>query len=306
MDTPFGYVATLAAAVAVFAITRRLLDPPSAEARAEADRLRARKQRDRLARQHANEFAQRQAASSVSDAINDLVPMTRSQAGSLGTLLERAGRPASSAPSWWAITVLAVVAAAVASLVAFPPTGGLRNVLLAVGVAVGASLLPRLALLLMARSRSRRVRSQLPAAMDLMASVCYAGCTLDAAISQVAQHMDGPLPQEFSYVAADVSLGVPRDVALRAMADRVRVDTVNSFVTSVIEAQKTGLGIAGVLRDQAATIRTMRSLEIEEQAAKLPVKMLPVMLLGMFSTIAIEVLAPYIGSILSGIASMAG
>lgn len=81
---------------------------------------------------------------------------------------------------------------------------------------------------------------------------------------------------------------------------------MNSFVTSVIEAQKTGLGIAGVLRDQAATIRTMRSLEIEEQAAKLPVKMLPVMLLGMFSTITIEVLAPYVGSILSGIASMAG
>lgn len=306
MDIPFGYVIALAAAVAVFALTRRLLDPPSAEARAEPDRARARRQRDRLARQHASEAAQRQAASSVSDAINDVIPMTRAQAGSLRTLLERAGRPASSAPTWWAITVLAVVAAAVAGLVALPPTGGPGNVLVVVGLAVAASVLPRVALLSMARSRSRRVRAQLPAAMDLMASVCFAGCTLDAALSQVAQHMDGPLPQEFAFVAADVSLGVPRDVALRSMADRVQVDTVNSFVTSVIEAQKTGLGIAGVLRDQAATIRTMRSLEIEEQAAKLPVKMLPVMLLGMFSTIAIEVLAPYVGSILSGIASMAG
>ena len=306
MDMPFGYIAAIAAAIATFALVRRLLYPQTPESRAEEDRLRARRRRERLERQHAGEAAQRQAASSVSRAINDVVPLSRAQAGSLATLLQRAGYPSSSAPTWWAITILMMVAGAAATLVALPPSAGIRNALVAAGVAVGASLLPRLILVCMANSRSKRVRAQLPAAMDLMASVCFAGCTLDAAISQVAQHMEGPLPEEFAYVTADVSLGIPRDEALRSMASRVQVDTVNSFVTSVIEAQKTGLGIAGVLRDQAATIRTMRSLEIEEQAAKLPVKMLPVMLLGMFSTITIEVLAPFVGSILSGIASMAG
>lgn len=306
MDMPFGYIAAIAAAIATFALVRRLLYPQTPASRAEEDRLRARRRRERLERQHAGEAAQRQAASSVSRAINDVVPLSRAQAGSLATLLQRAGYPSSSAPTWWAITILMMVAGAAATLVALPPSAGIQNALVAAGVAVGASLLPRLILVCMANSRSKRVRAQLPAAMDLMASVCFAGCTLDAAISQVAQHMEGPLPEEFAYVTADVSLGIPRDEALRSMASRVQVDTVNSFVTSVIEAQKTGLGIAGVLRDQAATIRTMRSLEIEEQAAKLPVKMLPVMLLGMFSTITIEVLAPYVGSILSGIASMAG
>ena len=127
MDMPFGYIAAIAAAIATFALVRRLLYPQTPESRAEEDRLRARRRRERLERQHAGEAAQRQAASSVSRAINDVVPLSRAQAGSLATLLQRAGYPSSSAPTWWAITILMMVAGAAATLVALPPSAGIRN-----------------------------------------------------------------------------------------------------------------------------------------------------------------------------------
>ena len=100
----------------------------------------------------------------------------------------------------------------------------------------------------------------------------------DAALAQVARNTDGPLAEEFTRVLKEVQIGSGRSDALRALSERTDVEDLQVFLNSMVQAEKLGIPIADVLRVQAAEIRLKRSQRIEEQAMKLPVKMVfPVM-----------------------------
>ena len=72
----------------------------------------------------------------------------------------------------------------------------------------------------------------------------------------------------------DVQAGLSRNEALKALADRTKVDELRHFVLAVIQADKFGVPIARVLRVQAAELRIKRRQRAEEKAMKLPVKII--------------------------------
>jgi len=80
--------------------------------------------------------------------------------------------------------------------------------------------------------------------------------------------------------------------ALRQLADRVDVAELRSFVSAITQAEQYGVPIAQVLRVQAGELRLRRSQRAEEQAMKLPVKLLFPTVFFIFPVLFIVLLGP--------------
>ena len=85
--------------------------------------------------------------------------------------------------------------------------------------------------------------------------------------------------------------GVPRDQALRALADRTQIPEVKSLVQALVQAQRNGTPLSDTLRIQAAEFRDRRTQPIEEQAAKLGTKLIFPTVLLFFPVIFVILLA---------------
>jgi tight adherence protein C len=130
---------------------------------------------------------------------------------------------------------------------------------------------------LVAGQRNARQEAMRAAAADLVdqLTICVeAGLGFDAALNRVASMNRGPLADELRRATQDMRAGMPRDQALRAMADRCQVSEVKALVVSLIQSQKHGVSIADTLRVQAQEMRVKRRQMIEEKSAKLTVKMI--------------------------------
>jgi tight adherence protein C len=129
--------------------------------------------------------------------------------------------------------------------------------------------------------RSRRVRQlqeALPDALDLMVVCLEAGLGLAATISRVGQErgasMNDPLGREFNQISAELQSGRPREEALRALGVRNGSEDLKSLAALVIQSDRLGASMAKTLRVHADLMRTKRRQRAEEQARKLPIKVL--------------------------------
>jgi tight adherence protein C len=109
-------------------------------------------------------------------------------------------------------------------------------------------------------------------------------------MAKVVEKVRGPYPEELKRVLEEMRLGKSRMDALRAMADRVHVTEVSTFVAAIYQADQLGVSIAKVLHVQADTMRVARSQRIREIAAKLPVKMLFPLVFFIFPAIFVVVI----------------
>ena len=83
----------------------------------------------------------------------------------------------------------------------------------------------------------------------------------------------GPLSDEFRRVLREIQIGSSRSDALQGPGRPDDVDDLRIFLNSMIQAEKLGIPIADVLRVQASEMRLKKSQRTEEQAMKLPVKL---------------------------------
>ena len=152
--------------------------------------------------------------------------------------------------------------------------------------------IPDLVLYQKAYNRSDQMRKELPDALDLLTISVEAGLAFDAALSQVARQTQGPLAEEFFRVLQEMQIGLGRTDAFRALAERTNVEEVRSFVTAMVQADAFGIPIASVLRVQAKEMRTKRAQRAEEQAQKVPVKILFPLIFCIMPTLFIVVIGP--------------
>ncbi len=142
-------------------------------------------------------------------------------------------------------------------------------------------------------SKQQRVLLRLlPATLDFLAINVEAGMGLDAAIQAVSHHWTNELTQEFALLLVDFQIGKPRRNAWRDFAHRTDVQEISSFVTAVLQNEQMGGSIGPLLRAQADYLRTRRRQRAEEIARVAPVKMLVPMVLFIFPSILIVLLAP--------------
>ncbi len=167
--------------------------------------------------------------------------------------------------------------------------------------AVFGFFLPDLLIINKAQHRSEAVRRALPDTIDLLTISVESGLAFDAAMSQVARNTDGPLADEFTRVLKEVQIGSSRSDALRGLSERTDVDDLQIFLNSMVQAEKLGIPIAEVLRVQTREIRIKRTQRIEEQAMKLPVKMVFPVMFCIMPSIFIVILGPAVLSIVDAL-----
>lgn len=208
--------------------------------------------------------------------------------------LDLAGNP----PNW---TVDRVIAFKVLGLFVGLVVGLLFGLLLggflptlasAIGFTLAGFYAPNMALHQAAYNRSDQIRKDLPDALDLLTISVEAGLAFDAAVSQVARNTNGPLADEFFRVLQEMQIGMGRSEAMRALGERTDVEELQGFVTAMIQADAFGIPIANVLRIQAREMRIKRSQRAEEQAQKVPVKILFPLIFCILPCLFIVVLGP--------------
>jgi tight adherence protein C len=148
--------------------------------------------------------------------------------------------------------------------------------------------------LLRSRSGKRQYQIQraLPDALDLMSITVQAGLGFDAALERVSREMGGPLGEELYRVVQEMRLGKGRGEALRDLAERTTVDELKSFVMAMVQAEIFGISIAQVLSVQAEELRLKRRMRAEEQAQKLPVKIVFPLILCIFPAMMVVLAGP--------------
>jgi tight adherence protein C len=151
---------------------------------------------------------------------------------------------------------------------------------------------PDIVLYQVAYNRSERIRRDLPDSMDLLSISVEAGLPFDSALSQVARNTRGPLADELFRVLQEMQIGLGRIDALRALAERTNVAELRSFVAAVVQADQFGIPIASVLRVQSKDMRLRRSQHAEEQAQKVPVKILFPLVFCIMPSLFIVVIGP--------------
>lgn len=147
------------------------------------------------------------------------------------------------------------------------------------------------------QKRCAAIQQELPNALDQMLISVQAGLGFEAAMGRTGKNGTGPLADEFVRTLQDIQVGRSRKEAYLAMADRVAVPDLRSFIRSIVQADAYGIAIAKVLKSQAQEMRTKRRQRAEEHAMKIPVKILFPLIFFIFPTLFIILLGPAIMNI---------
>ena len=141
-------------------------------------------------------------------------------------------------------------------------------------LALGGFLLPDFWLSSLVRSRKKELRRKLPDALDMLTICVDAGAGLDAAMLKIHEKWDNAVSAEFGKVVAEIGIGLTRKEALQNMAVRADIPEISSFVAVLQQADQFGLSIANVLHTQSEQMRMLRRQRAEEEARKIPIKLL--------------------------------
>ncbi len=175
------------------------------------------------------------------------------------------------------------------------------NLFACIMLAGGGFYLPKLILSVLSSRRKDRIDKALPDVLDLLIVCMEAGLSLQATINRVADEVrpiSMDLHSELTLLNAELRTGITREMALKNLGERTGVQNVNSLCGMMIQSDRMGTSISQALRVHSAFLRTQRAQKAEEQAAKLPVKIMFPMLLFIFPAVFIVVLGPAVINIM--------
>jgi tight adherence protein B len=154
-------------------------------------------------------------------------------------------------------------------------------------VALFLAAMPVFWLLRRRKKRITKFLESMPDAVDLIGRALRSGHGLASGLGLVAEEMKGPIAVEFTRVYEEQNLGIPVELALRNMADRVPVMDVRFFVIAVIVQRTTGGDLAEVLDKIGRLIRQrfelhghVKALTAEGRISGLVLLALPPLLLA--------------------------
>jgi tight adherence protein C len=157
--------------------------------------------------------------------------------------------------------------------------------------------LPKWFVNLRVNKRKITITKSLPDALDMMIICVEAGLGLNAAIDRVAKErmrinpMD-VLATEMRYMTYELQAGVARDQAFHNLGVRNGVDDLKALAAFMVQSEKLGGSLVEALKIYASELRTRRRQRAQEQANKAAVKLLFPLVLSIFPTMFIVILAP--------------
>ncbi len=139
-------------------------------------------------------------------------------------------------------------------------------------IPLGAAFLASLPFLWLLHRRARRIRqfvTAMPEAVELISRALRAGHSLASGLHLIAEEMKGPIADEFNRVFEEQNLGVPIELALRNMADRIPSMDTRFFVIAVIiqrfNRRRSGRGPRQDRPADPPAVRTVRAREVADR-----------------------------------------
>ncbi len=148
--------------------------------------------------------------------------------------------------------------------------------------------------------RQGRIRGSLPKCADILVVAVEAGMTFDRAIALYAERFGGPLTEELRRIQEDIKVGHRRRDAFQAAMDRVNLDDLSRFLSAILLAERFGVPVAMVLRDQSEALKLRRTQRIREASMKAPIKMLIPTVSLILPALLIVLLGPMIVIVATG------
>jgi tight adherence protein B len=148
------------------------------------------------------------------------------------------------------LTTLVFASATYLVVTAFKP-----NHFLSAPAAVLAGTLPFLYVLWKRSQRTKKLESQLPDALELIARALRAGHALSSALKFAAEEFSDPLGTEFRDTLDEINFGISVPDALRNLAERVHSADIKYFVVSLIIQRDVGGNLAEIMDQIAHVIR---------------------------------------------------
>lgn len=112
----------------------------------------------------------------------------------------------------------------------------------------------------------KALRESLPEAIDAITRSCRAGVPVANTFSIVAEHLTGPLANEFKTIDHWLRLGIPLRQVIQASATRVPMSEYRFFVVILIINQEAGGRLGETLERLSATLRERRELQLKVQS----------------------------------------
>lgn len=170
--------------------------------------------------------------------------------------------------------------------------GFLPGVAWVAGLGAAGLWLPDLLLYNAGLKRQQALQRSTPDALDMLTVCVEAGLGFDAALSHVARSSRGPITGEFARILQEMQIGKSRTEAFQALAERTTVPELHTLVSALVQADNLGIPVANVLRSQAHEMRVKRRQRAEEQAQKIPVKILFPLVFCVFPALFVVILGP--------------
>jgi tight adherence protein C len=170
-----------------------------------------------------------------------------------------------------------------------------------------AFIAPKIILTRLIKRRRERIRRSIPDAIDLLVICVDAGLGIDQALLRVGQELGISHPQiteELLQINREQRAGKPRIQAWADMAKRSQLEDIDAFANMLLQTERFGTPIARALSGFADGIRLKRRQLAEQMAAKTTVKIIFPLVLFIFPSLFIVVLAPAILSIMRGMGTM--
>lgn len=213
--------------------------------------------------------------------------------------LHHAGfRTSTALQAFYLIKTVAILVLPLIVLVAstWLPESGTGDVMLYAVIAAGAGLvIPNFVLERLIMRRKRAISNGFPDALDLLVVCVESGLGLAAAIQRVSDELGVSHPElgfELETVNAEIRVGVPREKALKNLADRTGLDDIRGLVGLLVQTMRFGTGVADALRVYSEEFRDKRMQKAEEQAAKMGTKLVFPLVLFMFPIFFIVAIGP--------------
>jgi len=163
-------------------------------------------------------------------------------------------------------------------------------------IASGIGLLgPNIVLQKLLEKRMRALRNGFPDALDLLVVCVESGLGLAAAIQRVAEELEVSHPElafELLMVNAEIRVGMPRERALKNLADRTGLQDIRGLVALLVQTMRFGTGVADALRVYSEEFRDKRTQKAEEEAAKMGTMLVFPLVLFMFPIFFIVAIGP--------------
>jgi tight adherence protein C len=150
------------------------------------------------------------------------------------------------------------------------------------------------------QNRQERIRGCLPKCADILVVAVEAGMTLDRALQLYVERFANPLADELRRIQEDMKIGVRRRDAFQSAMDRVNLDDLTRFLSAVMLAERFGVPVAMVLRDQSEALKQQRVMRIREASMKAPIKMLVPTVALILPALLIILIGPLIVIMLHG------